>query len=139
MSDPVFLLDGNVLVSIYIDDHPTHHRALAWFDSLQGESFATCAVTEGTLLRMHMMHAQDKSASAAWDALRNLRSLRGHCFWDAGFSYAELSPNLIRGHRQITDAWLVELARRREGTLATLDAALATLHPEVVKLIPFAF
>ncbi len=49
---------------------------------------------------------------------------------------AEISPRLIRGHRQVTDAWLVELARRRGGRLATLDASLATLHPDTVVLIP---
>ena len=42
----------------------------------------------------------------------------------------------MQGHRQITDSWLVELARRQGGVLATLDVPLATLYPEVVELVP---
>ncbi|MFP6858097.1 MAG: TA system VapC family ribonuclease toxin, partial [Roseibacillus sp.] len=127
----------NVLVALYIDDHPLHARATSWFSSTKGRvSIATCPVTEGTLLRMHMTHAKDKSAAAAWSALENCRSLPGHEFWDDNFSYVDISPKFIQGHRQVTDAWLVELTRRRDGKLATLDAALATLHPDVVELIP---
>jgi toxin-antitoxin system PIN domain toxin len=140
MSPPSYLLDGNVLVALYIDDHPLHPHAKTWFQFiLRSASFATCPVTEGTLLRMHMMHAKDPSAAAAWTALENCRSLSGHEFWDDNFSYAEVPHEGLQGHRQITDAWLVELARRRKGVLATLDAALATLYPDEVELVPFHF
>ena len=137
MSAAAYLLDGNVLIALYIDDHPHHARVLNWFGSIKGVAeFATCPVTEGTLIRLHMRHARDKSAAAAWRALGNCHSLEGHQFWLDNFSYAEVRPEHLRGHRQVTDAWLVELARRRMGKLATLDAALATLHPEVAELIP---
>ena len=42
----------------------------------------------------------------------------------------------ITGHAQLTDAWLAELARRRNAKLATLDAALARFHGDVGFLIP---
>jgi len=48
----MWLLDGNVLVALIIDTHEFHHRVERWFDS-QSDPFATCAITEGTLLRVH--------------------------------------------------------------------------------------
>ena len=35
------------------------------------------------------------------------------------------------GHRQITDAYLVLLARKHGGILATMDEALAAIHKGV--------
>lgn len=130
----VWLLDGNVLTALAIDTHVHHHRALAWFYA-QPRDFATCAVTEGTLLRMHMISAADTSAQAAWQTLRLLRSMEGHQFWDDGFSYARFTPVGLTGHRQVTDAWLAELVRQRGGRLATMDRGLAAIHGSVTDFV----
>jgi uncharacterized protein len=42
----------------------------------------------------------------------------------------------VVGHRQVTDAYLAQLARSRDGQLATLDSGLAHLHNDVAVLIP---
>lgn len=130
-----WLLDGNVLTALSISSHMHHARALTWFQQMS-RRFATCSVTEGTLLRMHMMSAADGSSAAAWSTLALLRQMVGHEFWDEGFSYEEVKPKGICGHRQVTDAWLAELARKRGGKLATLDAGLAQEHADVAELIP---
>ena len=44
-----------------------------------------------------------------------------HLFWNDGFSYREVSSSGLTGLKQVTDAWLAELARRHEAQLATLD------------------
>lgn len=129
------LLDGNVLVALAIDTHEFHERVQRWFDS-QNEPFATCAITEGTLLRVHMTVAVDQSAAAAWAALEAIHAMPDHVFWDDGFSYLEVAFNGLVGAKQITDAWLAELARRHNDQLATLDIALAGLHADVAVLIP---
>lgn len=131
----IWLLDGNVLTALSISSHVHHARALAWFQQMP-RRFATCSVTEGTLLRMHLMSAADGSSSAAWSTLVLLRQMVGHEFWDEGFSYEEVNPKGVRGHRQVTDAWLAELARKRGGKLATLDAGLAQEHADVAEWIP---
>ena len=41
----------------------------------------------------------------------------------------------VMGHRQVTDAYLAELARRHHGRLVTLDAGLAAVHPDVAELL----
>jgi len=131
----MWLLDGNLLVAIAIDTHEFHQRAQRWFDS-QLEPFATCAVTEGTLLRLHMKLAQDTSAAAAWSVLEVIHAMRDHVFWNDGFSYNEVAFAHLTGSKQVTDAWLAELARRHSAQLATLDVSLAALHSDVAFLIP---
>jgi uncharacterized protein len=130
-----WLLDGNVLVALAIDTHEFHNRVLTWFDA-QSEPFATCAVTEGTLLRVHMRLAADRSAAAAWAVLNSIHAMEAHQFWDDGFSYLALQPGSLTGWAQVTDAWLAELARRKRAKLATLDAALAVQHGDVAFLLP---
>lgn len=129
-----WLLDGSVLVALAMSNHVHHARCRAWFERV--ERFATCPVTEGTLLRLHMMLAEDDSAAAAWRTLEAYRAHPKHVFWPENFSYAEVAAIRITGHRQITDSWLAELARRKDGKLATLDEALAVLWPDVAVLVP---
>lgn len=130
-----WLLDGNLLIALALDTHVHHRRSVAWFASAV-ERFATCVVTQGTLLRLHMSLAADGSAAAAWETLRLFTAHPKHELWDDGFSYMDVSSAGLTGRRQVTDAWLAELARRRRGKVATLDAAFATLYPKLVQLAP---
>lgn len=129
-----WLLDSNVLVALAIDTHEFHGRASRWFAGEKG-NFATCAVTQGALLRLHMTLAHDRSAEAAWAALAGFVAHPRHEFWEEGFAYTELRATHITGAKQVTDAWLAELARRRGGRLVTFDAALARLQPTVAMVL----
>jgi hypothetical protein len=42
----------------------------------------------------------------------------------------------IVGHRQVTDAYLVGLAVKRNGQLASMDEGLVALHPGRCTLVP---
>ncbi len=131
-----WLLDGGVLVAWVLVDHPHHGRIRCWLATVAGDRLATCPVTEGTLLRLHMQLARDPSATAAWAVLASIRAHPRHVFWPDNFSYLELDPTRLTGHRQVTDSWLAELSRRRGGRLATLDSGLAVLWPDVATLVP---
>jgi uncharacterized protein len=87
-----WLLDGNLLVALRLDTHVHHERAHRWFAGLGNDRFATCAITQGTLLRVHMRFATDGTAQAAWQALSDFIQHPKHEFWEAGFSY-ELVPS----------------------------------------------
>ena len=87
-------------------------------------------------MRVHMQVAQDSSAAAAWSVLEAIHALPDHVFWNDGYSYTDVGFANISGSKQVTDAWLAELARRHNAQLATLDVALATLHSDVAFLIP---
>lgn len=131
-----WLLDGNVLVAMAIPGHVHHHRVHRWLAAIREDTFATCPVTEGTLLRLHMQFADDKSTSAAWSYLESLHAHSRHEFWPDGFSHLEINSLRITGHRQVTDSWLAALAFRKDGKLATLDESLAVLWPDSVMLVP---
>ena len=130
------LFDGNVLVAMMLPDHPHHQRVHHWLATVREDAFATCSVTEGTLLRLHIQFAGDKSIDAAWKAIASIHAHPRHRFLADGFSYIEVNPVRLTGHRQITDAWLVELAKRHDAKLATLDEGLAVLRPETAFLVP---
>jgi uncharacterized protein len=130
-----WLMDGNVLIALAVRSHPLHLRAKPWFESLT-QTFHTCSVTEGTFLRLHMRLAVDASATRAWAVLRTIQAERLHCFLDDGFSYQHVSPRGLQGHKQVTDAWLAQLARTHGAQLATFDAGLVATHPDVGFLIP---
>lgn len=129
------LLDANVLIAVVLEGHLHHARADRWLADHPGR-FATCSVTQGALLRVHMQLAVDSSAEAAWSVLRGIAAHPRHEFWDAGFPYTAVPHRHLQGPKQVTDAWLAELARRHSSRLATFDAALAALHDDVADLVP---
>ena len=131
-----WLLDGNVLVALVVDSHVHHDRAHRWFATLVRDRFATCPFTQGTLLRVHMKVAADRSAAAAWQALRDLAAHANHDWWDGSLDFLDVPHRNLQGSGQVTDAWLAELARRRGGRLATLDSALVAMHGDVATLLP---
>jgi uncharacterized protein len=131
-----WLLDGNVLVALVLAGHVHHPHVLRWFESKRERRFATCVVTQGTLLRTHMSFAADRSAAAAWSTLKAIEDHPQHQYWNDAFAYSTVPHRYLQGPRQVTDAWLAELARRRSSKLVTLDRGLASLHADVVESVP---
>lgn len=130
----IWLPDGNILIALSIKTHGDHVRCVSWLDGMT-DRFATCSVTQGTLIRMPVHLAKDKSAEAAWKALAGVEAHPLHDYWDDDLPYRLVPHPLIQGHRQVTDAWLVELARRNGGKVATLDKGMAATYPGDAVLI----
>ena len=127
---PVHLLDGNVLVALLSSSHVHHVAAQAWFAS-HSHPFATCPITQGTLLRL-LMHLGKLPIESAVAVLVNLVAHPRHRFWADDLGYADIAWQGVLGHRQVTDAYLAALARCRNGKLVTFDGGLAALHADVV-------
>ncbi len=126
------LLDANVLIALLIEDHVHHERAERWLEGIDG--FATCPVTQGALVRFLI-----RSGATSAEALAVLVGVAAdarHDFWPADVSYTEVDQAGVAGHRQVTDAYLAELARVQGAKLATLDRALAALRGDVAELLP---
>lgn len=130
----IWLVDGNILAAYAVDTHAQHQRVVSWFDAVT-ENFATCSVTQGTLLRLHMRFAADQSAKAAWDALKGFEAHPLHVYWEDDLPYNQVPYRQIQGHRQVTDAWLIELARRNGGKVVTLDKGMVATYPNDAVLI----
>jgi hypothetical protein len=126
------LADGNLLVALTVVDHVHHEAAVHWFER-EAPDLATCPITEGTLLRF--LVREGRSALESADVLDDLRSNEWYVFWPDDLPYTGDQLAGIIGHRQITDAYLVALARHHGGRLATLDRGLAALHTETALLV----
>ncbi len=128
------LLDGNVLVALIDRAHVHHPAAVRWFES-RVDAFATCPITQGTLMRMLLRFGAVADAPSAVAVLVRLTSHTRHTFWPDDLGYARISWAGVLGHRQVTDSYLAALARHRNGRLATFDRGLAALHADVADLI----
>jgi toxin-antitoxin system PIN domain toxin len=130
---PAVLLDANVLIALVVDDHVHHAHAEAWF-AASGTGFATCPITQGSLMRLLIREGQ--TAEMARLVLQAITGSPGHEFWPDNVSYHDIPIAGLVGHRQVTDAYLAHLARSYSARLATFDQALAKLHADVADLIP---
>ena len=126
------LLDANVLIALLIADHVHHGAAESWFVDLDG-NFATCPITQGSLLRM--LIREGYPAADARTLLTEATADARHEFWADDVSYATVPVQGIIGHGQVTDAYLANLARVRRARIATFDMGLAKLHADVADLI----
>ena len=123
----VYLLDCNVLIALAAPDHSLNERAAAWFRA--GRPFATCPITQGALVRFHLRAGIGATAESAKLLLESIAAHPRHEFWPDDASYLDMPTAGIVGHRQVTDAYLVLLAAKHGGSLATMDQALAAHHP----------
>jgi predicted nucleic acid-binding protein len=70
------------------------------------------------------------------EILSRIIRLPRHVFWADSLAYPNVRLDRIIGHRQVTDAYLAQLARVNQGRLATFDEGLAALHSDVAELVP---
>jgi uncharacterized protein len=128
-----YLLDADVLIALTVAEHEHHDRASAWASTL--DAFALCPVVEGALVRFLIRIGE--SAHVAKDVLRAVHALPGCEFWPDTLSYVATDLDHLRGHRQVTDAYLASLAATRaDSILATLDEGLVRSLPDRTLLIP---
>jgi len=129
-----WLLDGNVLAALVIESHVHHRLVRSWFRTTE-DKFATTLLTEGTLLRVHMLAVPDAAAAAAWAVLARLRQHPRHVSWEDPVPWSEVPHRNLQGPKQVTDARIAELARQRGSKVLTLDSAFAGLHRDAVSLL----
>lgn len=127
------LLDANVLIALVVADHVHHDAAEDWLVRTD-EQFATCPITQGSLVRLLIREGQ--AADSAHAVLAAIAENHRHEFWSDDLSYQDVPLSGVIGHRQVTDAYLAQLARGRHGRLVTFDQGLAKLHSDVAELIP---
>ncbi len=129
MSRPA-LLDVNVLVALFSPDHIHHEIAHDWFADNHASGWATCAITENGFVRILSSPSVNPEPPRPLDLVARLRKFtaaRAHVFWPDAVSLTDATlfdPAYIRGHRQITDVYLLGLAKKMGGLLATLDGAV---------------
>jgi toxin-antitoxin system PIN domain toxin len=126
----VALLDVNVLVALFDPDHVHHELAHDWFADHRHHGWATCPITENGLVRVLSNPAYAGSTlrpAAVTGALARFRGSGDHTFWPATLSLTDASAfdlSVASGHGQLTDVYLLGLARTMSGCLATFDRTI---------------
>lgn len=125
-----YLLDVNVSIALADPAHVQHEPSHEWFRCVGKHSFATCPITEDSLLRVvsHPRYPDPPGMPAAVaGTFASLRSMAGHHFWpdEVGLMDAK-RIDLARplGHSQATDSDLLALARAHGRRLASLERKL---------------
>jgi len=124
------LLDVNVLVALFDPDHVHHDLAHDWFAGHRHAGWATCPLTENGFVRVLANPAYGGPVTRVTDLAARLRTFcesGDHVFWPDAVSLRDrrvFDPALVAGPRQITDIYLLALARSQGGRLATFDRTI---------------
>jgi toxin-antitoxin system PIN domain toxin len=126
----VALLDINLLVALFYDEHAQHDVAHDWFADHRRFGWATCAATENGAVRILSNPKAVKESWTAGEAIEQLRSFRRsghHHFWTNTVSLTDehiFDASAIRSHRQVNDIFLLGLAKASGGSLVTFDQSI---------------
>ena len=124
------LLDVNLLVALFDTDHPHHEVAHDWFADTHTNGWATCALTQNGFLRILANPRYGATINRPIDLVNTLARFcasKHHIFWNDSISLTDrkiFNPALIRGYRQLSDIYLLGLAKKMGGYLATFDAGI---------------
>ncbi len=125
---PPALLDVNVLIAILAPDHVHHEAAHAWFAANRSAGWATCPLTENGLVRILSNPASSPRAETTGrmaERLHGFRQSGDHRFWPDDVTLCDTRLfSLGVGWRQLTDVYLLGLAVRHQGRLATFDRSI---------------
>ncbi|HEX3679852.1 MAG TPA: PIN domain-containing protein [Galbitalea sp.] len=135
MSDVVSMIvivsphDSRTTVALLLPEHQHHPASMEWFTTRAGPSgWATCAVTELGVIRVcAQLPGGAWPAETTADRLLLLTATgRDYVFWHDAVSPAVMPEvRTASTGKQITDRYLLGLARRHSGRLITFDRALA--------------
>jgi uncharacterized protein len=129
----LLLLDVNVLVAMAWPNHQFHVAAIRRLESSRNR-WATCALTQIGFIRLCANPAvvgSPRSPAEAAALLSLMVQDARHVFLEAMPSpvakgFGALLEGLL-GHQQVTDAYLLALARQHEATFVTFDARMKHL------------
>jgi len=126
----IALLDVNVLIALFDPGHVHHDVAHDWFAEDGKAGWATCPLTENGFVRVvanlpkrgEFLPVPEVAAIFA-----KFCASGGHEFWPDTLSLADdrlFDMAEVRGHRQITDVYLLGLAVKHGGRLITFDSGV---------------
>lgn len=127
------LLDINILTALLWPAHEHHEGAHRWFGGRAAAPWATCPLTQLGFVRIVSNPAFSRDALSPVDAVALLAGNLGHPahqFWSDSLQVPAAIKEMetgLQGFKQLTDAYLLALAHRRKGVLATFDRGLRTI------------
>ena len=140
------LLDINILTALLWPTHEHHDVAHRWFIGRGDAPWATCSLSQLGFVRVVSNPAFSRDALSPVEALALLAENLAHAaheYWTDSLQVPAAVKGMearLHGHKQLSDAYLLALARRRKGVLATFDRGLRTLAGDefssAVEIVP---
>lgn len=126
------LLDVNALIALLDPTHVHHDRAHAWFAKTGRRDWLSCPTTQNGVVRI-VSHPKYSNAvptpGVAIESLSSLVAVGNHRFVPDRLSLldaAEFDRDAFTASGQLTDSYLLGLAKAEGAKLATLDTRLST-------------
>lgn len=124
-----YLLDTNVLIALAWPNHVHHRDSVEWFEAKAVNAFRTCPITQTSFIRISSNPSFTRNAPLPREAigvLERFAAMPGHQFWPDALSATEAFGDFpsLATHRQVTDAYLLALATRNDGILASWDRGI---------------
>ena len=123
------LLDINVLIALLDKGHVHHGRARDWLVAHERDGWASCPLTQNGCARIMSQPAYPNPLPTSAVIEHLARAIRHvtHEFWAADVTLLDehiADRSLIHGPRQVTDLYLLALAVKNGGCLATFDGRM---------------
>lgn len=126
------LLDVNVVIALLDPDHAFHERAHDWWAANAKRGWASCPITENGVIRIMSNPGYSQSArftpSDLIMRLKKFASQTNHEFWPDNISLRDetiFTLERIHNSRQLTDLYLLALAVKHGGRIATFDQGIS--------------
>jgi len=125
------LLDVNIVIALLDPDHAFHERAHNWWAANAKSGWASCPITENGVVRIMSHPGYSPGARfTPGDLISRLQLFArqtDHEFWPDDISLRDnaiFTTERIHSSRQITDLYLLALAAKHSGKLATFDQGI---------------
>ena len=136
------LLDVNVIIASVFADHVMHRSARRFVESL--DRFYTTPTVQGGFLRFATRPLKNErgeqqpprlAMKEALNKLREFTEVAGHSFLSDDAPFTDLGMRSMQGHRQWTDAYLLQIALKHGIALASLESRMRTLDDPTTPLL----
>jgi toxin-antitoxin system PIN domain toxin len=134
------LLDVNVVIALLDPDHAFHERAHDWWKTNAKSGWASCPIVENGVVRI--MSNPDYSQKARFtpadliSRLEQFAAQTDHEFWADDVSLRDgkvFTAERMHSSRQLTDLYLLALAAKHGGKLATFDRGFPISAARIAK------
>ncbi|HXI71925.1 MAG TPA: TA system VapC family ribonuclease toxin [Verrucomicrobiae bacterium] len=134
------LLDVNMVIALLDPDHAFHERAHDWWLKHAKSGWASCPIVENGVVRIMSNPAYSPKArftpADLISRLEQFAAQTNHEFWPDEVSLRDgktFTPERMHSSRQLTDLYLLALAAKHHGKLATFDRGIPISAVSIAK------
>jgi toxin-antitoxin system PIN domain toxin len=128
----IHLFDVNILIALGDSAHPHREEAMRFQSECALTGWATCPLTENAFLRILGNPKYPRGTGSTREArnlLDHILGKAGHHFWPDSLSFMDTGVFIeLPTFQKLTDHYLLALAVKHGGRLATFDSKIDPTH-----------